>query len=156
MVMASSRVDYMNSRSDPSAAVSGSFIPNLHDQARQIPSPNPTNAVSGSFIPNLHDQARRIPSPNPTNAVGGSFIPNLHDHARHIPSPNPTNAVGGSFIYSLQGKLPAAPSLSYSSLLATRRREGKENGSPACALCRLCLNNPPTELVGFSEFSHSL
>ncbi len=72
-----------------------------------------------------------------------------------IPSPNPTNAVGGSFIYSLQGKDPRLPSLSYF-LLATRGREGKENGSPACVLCRLCLNNPPTALVGFSEFSHSL
>ena len=113
-------------------------------------------AVGGSFIYSLHDEARQIPSPNPTNAVGGSFIPNLHDQARQIPSPHPTNAVGGSFIYSLQAKLAAAPSLFLFSLLATRGREGMENGSPACALRSLCLNNPPTALVGFSEFSHSL
>ncbi len=139
----------------PEHIVGGSFIYSLHDEARQIPSPNPTNAVGGSFIYSLHDEARQILSPNPTNPVGGSFIYSLHDEARQILSPNPTNAVGGAFIYSLQAKLPAAPSLSYF-LLATRGREGKENGSPACVLCRLCLNNPRTALVGFSEFSHSL
>ena len=38
----------------------------------------PPTAVGGSFIPNLHDEARQIPSPNPTNAVGpefGHFLP---------------------------------------------------------------------------------
>ncbi len=36
------------------------------------------------------------------------------------------------------------PLVVFFSLLATRGREGKENGSPRAPLCRLCLNNPPT------------
>ncbi len=57
---------------------------------------NPTNAVGGSFIPNLHDKARQIPSPNPTNAVGGSFIPNLHEGGV-LPFPkSPTRQCGDS------------------------------------------------------------
>ena len=71
----------------PPRQVAGSFIYSLHDEARQIPSPNPTNAVGGSFIYSLHDQARQIRSPNPTNAVGGSFIYSLHDEARQDPFP---------------------------------------------------------------------
>ena len=44
---------------------------------------NPTNAVGGSFILNLHGEPWYVLFPNPTNAVGGLFILNLQaDDAR--------------------------------------------------------------------------
>ena len=74
--------------------------------------------------------------------------------ARSLPRIPPTQLVERSYTAYKQS-YPRPPRCLIFSPRDARER-GKGNGSPACALCRLCLNNPPTALVGFSEFSHCL
>jgi hypothetical protein len=103
--------------------------------------PNPTNAVGGSFIFGLQRRLRldcsRIP---PTQLVDRSYPAYNGDCG--WTDPNPTNAVGGSFILGLQQQ--AIAEFHQRTLARFRRRSGS-------LFFRLCMNEPPTALVGFER-----
>ena len=128
---------------------------NLHKGSFH-PFPDPPNGklVDRSYTAYTTRRAISLPRIPPTQLVDRSYPTYTTRRARYLLRIPPTQLVDRSYTAYKQSRL--RPLVVFFSLLATRGREGKENGSPVCGLCRLCLNNPPTALVGFSEFSHSL
>ena len=127
-------------------------LPNLGDNARAQcgiaqaqPTQRPTSPFSKSPTRQCGDSSSstytRPPFPFSKSPTRQRLCENFE---------NPTNAVGGLFRHSLKSAQAGLP-FPFLLSLASRGEKRRQRGAAGSFACRLGMNDPPTELVGFGE-----